>query len=62
MIEEALIVSYGVIGILDRIREPNAGVAPPRCEVDPTGPSLLLVAVGVSSTKRRNWVLFMVLG
>ena len=57
---QTLKVSYGVIGMLDRIREPRAGVAPPRCEADPTTPSLLLEAVGVSSTSRRNRVLFIV--
>ena len=50
---------YGVIGILDLMREPRAGVAPPLCNFDPEGFSLDLGAVGVSSTSRRNWVLFM---
>lgn len=46
--------------MLDRIREPNAGVKPPSRGVELTAFSLLLEDVGVSSTSRRNWVLFMI--
>ena len=52
---------YGVMGILDLIREPRAGIAPPLCNFDPIEFSSVLEAVGVSSTSRRNWVLFMIL-
>ena len=46
--------TYGVMGILERIREPSVdGVAPSRRGVA-AGPSLLDVAEGVSSTRRRN--------
>lgn len=48
------LVSYGVMGMLDRIREPRAGVVPPLESEGPTPFSLLLAAVGVSSTSRRN--------
>lgn len=41
------------------MREPRAGVAPPLCNSDAMGLSLDLEPVGVSSTSRRNWVLFM---
>ena len=51
---------YGVIGILDLMREPRAEVAPPLCDFDPKEFSLDLGAAGVSSTSRRNWVLFMI--
>jgi hypothetical protein len=53
-------VSYGVMGMLDRNREPKAGVAPPLVVVDAKPLPLLLAAVGVSSTNLRNCVLFMV--
>lgn len=52
-------LQYGVIGILDFMREPRAGVVPPLCNFDAMGFSLDLESVGVSSTSRRNWVLFM---
>ena len=52
---------YGVMGMLDLIREPRAEIAPPLCSFDPIEFSSVLEAVGVSSTSRRNWVLFMIL-
>ena len=51
---------YGVMGMLDLIREPRAGIAPPLCTFDPIEFSSVLEPVGVSSTSRRNWVLFMI--
>ncbi len=54
-------LQYGVMGMLDLKREPRAGVAPPLCNLAPMEFSLVLEAVGVSSTSRRNWVLFMIL-
>ena len=53
-------LQHGVIGILDFTREPRAVVAPPLCKFGTTEFSLDLEAVGVSSTSRRNWVLFMI--
>lgn len=50
---------YGVMGMLDLMREPRAGAAPPLCNIDSVEFSVILEAVGVSSTSRRNWVLFM---
>ena len=51
---------YGVMGMLDLIREPRAVIAPPLCNFDPIEFSSVLEGVGVSSTSRRNWVLFMI--
>ena len=52
------------MGMLDRIRDPKAGVAPALSAVESLVfvASLLLVTAGVSSTRRRNCVLFMVQG
>ena len=49
------------MGILDLMREPRAGVAPRLCNFDAMEFSLDSGAVGVSSSSRRNWVLFMIL-
>lgn len=46
------------MGILERMREPRAGVVPPRDIVPGTSPSFRVADPGVSSTRRRNWVLF----
>ena len=54
-------LQYGVIGILDLMREPRAGVAPALCDLDSKESPLDLEFVGVSSTSRRNWVLFITL-
>ena len=52
--------TYGVMGMLERMREPSVdGVAPSRRGVA-AGPFLLDVAEGVSSTRRRNCWLFIV--
>jgi hypothetical protein len=57
------LTSYGVIGMLERMREPRAeGVAPslfgvaPRLPPLPEAPDCL---AGVPSTSLRNWELFM---
>lgn len=46
------------MGILERMREPRAGVAFPRDVVPGISPSFRDADPGVSSTRRRNWVLF----
>jgi len=56
-------LTYGVIGILDRMREPNAGVGPqPRGLGSDEFPLYFAAELGVSSTSRRNCVLFMIRG
>lgn len=50
------------MGILERMREPKAGVVPPRDVVPGTSPSFRVADPGVSSTRRRNWVLFISTG
>jgi hypothetical protein len=56
-------VPYGVMGILERIREPRAeGVAPSLLGVAPGGPPAPEApgcGAGVSRTSLRNWELFM---
>ncbi len=54
--------TYGVMGMLERSREPRVACGAPslrgvaaRASVLPFG-----FTVGVSKTRRRNWVLFMV--
>ena len=51
--------TYGVMGIFDRIRDPKIEGVAPSLWVAPTVLTSPLPAVGVSSTNRRNCVLFM---